>query len=437
MAGISDEEFRAKLEAHFAVYRLNLRYPLIANVVPGAWYRVDLILVNELGLFRRADMVPDGEVELDCQLLEPAYESLAPLQQDNQWCITVRPASLWENDRIEAAQEGTVAGFHGSGKGAFEYMIQAKKGSTSSSSLVGGPRYLCVRAARWKKFASHITDITILPLVLGPIQLDPSLTLDTTTLTQRPTEQWPEFTAMVHQGYRLFLQDTDNTAGPTNTAIRANNVVIEESWDAGIPGKIWDSALVMLQLVERLVSHQAYKLVNQHVVDLSAGTGLLGLAMASFCRTQQRYVPCQVTITELDEALPLIQKNVSLHHTLKENVSVKPLLWGNTEQAKACGKADIVLASDVLYEAEFFEDLVKSFVDLSTPHTRIFIGYKRRGFNAAEETRFWDLCSVHFHITQLRPPTKTDTDDDDDDDAILVPSLAEATGVQIYRLSRK
>ena len=68
METISDEEFRTKLESHFSLYRINLRSPVAAQVKPGHWYRVDLLLVNELGLFRRADIEPDGQVEVTCDL---------------------------------------------------------------------------------------------------------------------------------------------------------------------------------------------------------------------------------------------------------------------------------------------------------------------------------------------------------------------------------
>lgn len=147
----------------------------------------------------------------------------------------------------------------------------------------------------------------------------------------------------------------------------------------------------------------------------------------------------KITITELDEAVDLIDKNIAINHYLvsssfssaaKPNnlISTKNLLWGNTEQAKTCGKADLIIASDVLYEAQFFEDLVKCFVDLSKPTTRIYIGYKRRGFDEAEEKRFWTLCQQHFQVTLLKWDGKEDTDD------VLMPRMTLETGVQLYRL---
>lgn len=140
----------------------------------------------------------------------------------------------------------------------------------------------------------------------------------------------------------------------------------------------------------------------------------------------------KITITELDEAVDLIDKNIIVNQFLTTvnncDLKTRNLLWGNTQQAETCGKADLIVASDVLYEAQFFEDLVKCFVDLSKPTTRIYIGYKRRGFDEAEEKRFWSLCQEHFNVQLLIFDGKKDIDD------ALVPPMTLETGVQLYRL---
>ncbi len=139
----------------------------------------------------------------------------------------------------------------------------------------------------------------------------------------------------------------------------------------------------------------------------------------------------KITITELDEAVQLIDRNILINGHLKKfsDLTTKSLLWGNETEAEKCTKADLIIASDVLYEAHFFEDLVKTFVDLSKETTRIYIGYKRRGFNKEEEQMFWSLCKSHgFQVTLLQFDGKQDTDD------ILVPPMTLETGVQLYRL---
>ncbi|KAI8147092.1 putative methyltransferase-domain-containing protein [Fennellomyces sp. T-0311] len=278
--------------------------------------------------------------------------------------------------------EGT-ANFDGSGKGGLEYRVL-------EPSLKEFYLHLSVDRVEECGLSHHI-----LPLVIGPVRIVQRQELSHPT--NAPIEMWPDNTPMVHTMYRSF-----------------SHTIVQESWDAGIPGKIWDSAVVMLEFLNNMT------LKDVHVVDLSAGTGLLGF------HVNNRIEKGRVTITELDEALDLIRHNAALNH---QQPSIRPLLWGDKTQAAACGKADIIVASDVLYEAEFFDDLVNALDDLSTSSTRIYIGYKRRGLDSAEEERFWKTCTGHgFSISLLSNP--------DDPEHKLVPELAQQTGVHIYRLTR-
>lgn len=207
-----DERFRMQLEKHFALYRLNLRLPLVSRIRLNSWYRIDLLLVNELGLFRRADMEPNGRVRVTCDM-EGA--------QGN----------------IEIRENGN--GFEASGKGVVEYRVTHM--DTKATSF-----YLTLSV-------SSVENVTgfqhVMPLTVGPITVDSDAPLHEPS--NALVEEWPENTEMVHDTFRIL-----------------RNVLINESWDAGIPGKIWDSAVVMLAFLEILYQKQG-KL--GHVIDLSAG----------------------------------------------------------------------------------------------------------------------------------------------------------------------
>ncbi|KAI7864704.1 putative methyltransferase-domain-containing protein [Spinellus fusiger] len=415
---MSDEAFRQKLEAHFALYRLNLRFPLVSHVIPNQWYRMDLLLVNEVGLFRRADIEPDGTVNIGCEIRIASQHSMAPLCIDPSWSIETRPAHSWERG-VSSLSNTAIPGFQGSGRGALEYRIVFLE----NQEMLDGPRYLRFFPTKLQRFPKN-TDKpdpnTILPLMVGPIHITSTLQLN--HLSYFPLEYWPKETEMVYDTFRLFGTD--------------NNIVIHEAWDSGIPGKIWDSALVMLEFLKRMSVMKPDYLHEKHSVDLSAGTGLLGLYLASLGKKAESRTKCKrITITEIDDALELIHKNVELNNSiricnLKETLFIKPLLWGNAKEAAECGKADVILASDVLYESEFFEDLVKAFVDLSTESTKIYIGYKRRGFEATDEQRFWALCEEYFDVVLLTPESPEDVD------SCLIPPVALVTSVHIYRLTR-
>ncbi|CAO3624955.1 unnamed protein product [Cunninghamella echinulata] len=432
MSNITDEEFKFKINNHFALYRMNLRSPLIQQVSLNHWYRIEVFLVNEIGLFKRADIEPNGRVYLGCDLLIPSSPSstnisLTPFQRDESYQISVRPSTIASS----TLPITDIAGFIGNGKGSFEYKITIDKEKHKNQHSQLGPRYLRIYCRQCDQFPKQLKtpppknlDDLILPLVVGPIELtnkDPDQLLPTNTLI----ENWPSATLTIHNTYRLFsFQSSNNNE---DNGKENNNIAIHESWESGIPGKIWDSALVMFKMLKLMVQKNKTIFDGKHIMDLSAGTGLIGLSIVEDAK------PSKVTITELDEALNLINDNVNLNKylTTKCSLNVKSLLWGDKQQALECGKADIILASDVLYESEFFEDLVQTFVDVCNTNGKIYIGYKRRGLDHHEEERFWKLCEQHFNITLLNDPSTIDSDKD------AVPPLAFESGVQIYKLAFK
>ncbi|CEP19446.1 hypothetical protein [Parasitella parasitica] len=424
---LPDQEFRAKLEKHFSLYRINLRSPIASQIAPGHWYRMDLIMVNELGLFRRSDIEPDGQVILAYDLYTPnADGEMTPFScEDSDWELDIRPSCSFNAGQL-SKEANLVPGFVSSGKGAFDIRLTSKR--TSSTITAHQTKYLHIYPAQLVDFpkekkGKHNLE-TILPLVVGPIEIVP--TLKPTCDTSLPLELWHDSatTDMVYDGYRVFSTSRNPPV----------NIAIHEMWDSGIPGKIWDSALVMLDVIKKMIDIHPEYISQKRVLDLSAGTGLLGLYIASMMASPNSALKQgEITITELNEAVDLIDRNIEINRFLSKESQAKlrtrSLLWGNTKQAEACGKADLIIASDVLYEAQFFEDLVKTFVDLSTESTRIYIGYKRRGFDEAEELRFWALCGAHFSVKLLVYQGQNDEDDG------LVPPNTIETGVQLYRLT--
>lgn len=116
----------------------------------------------------------------------------------------------------------------------------------------------------------------------------------------------------------------------------------------------------------------------------------------------------RITLTDLPEALGLLKHNMKTNFNNKPDsrIGVSALTWGNQSDASkvlARGKADIILASDVLYQPKLFPALIKSLVHLSTPgKTVIYLGYKRRGLQEADEKDFFDRAGKHFHIDVLQ-----------------------------------
>lgn len=265
---LTDEEFRAKLEKHFSLYRINLRSPLASQVAPDHWYRVDLLLVNELGLFRRSDIEPDGQVILTCDLYTPNTDGgITPFScKDPDWELEIRSARAFTEGQL-SKDALPVPGFVNSGKGAFEYRIRSKRTNATATATPTAKqtKFLHMRPIQLVNFpkekSSDYNLETILPLVIGPIEIDPAL--QPTFDTSLPLELWHNSAAvkMVYEGYRVF-STSDNP--PVNIAIH-------EMWDSGIPGKIWDSALVMLDVIKKMMDIHPEYIDQKHTLDLSAG----------------------------------------------------------------------------------------------------------------------------------------------------------------------
>lgn len=266
--GLTDEEFRAKLEKHFSLYRINLRSPIASRVIPHKWYRVDLLLVNELGLFRRADIEPDGQIQLDCHLYHSMGETgITPLAlTDDEWEIQIRAAPGYQQGEL-ATERYPMPGFYGTGKGTFEYCVVPKH---DKAVTMTAKRYLYILPKSLHQFPKIVANDNepyrmenILPLMVGPIEIDPHFQLEEAIDTSKPLELWNKSDIeMVYDGYRVF----SSSAEPPFV-----NIAIHEMWDSGIPGKIWDSALVTLDVVKGIIKHHPEYINGRHVLDLSAG----------------------------------------------------------------------------------------------------------------------------------------------------------------------
>ncbi|GAB4820725.1 hypothetical protein N2152v2_007771 [Parachlorella kessleri] len=83
-----------------------------------------------------------------------------------------------------------------------------------------------------------------------------------------------------------------------------------------------------------------------------------------------------VTLTDLPQLLPLIQQNIQLN-SLQERAHAAALRWGEGV-AHLQPPFDLVLASDVIYQAEAVPALLATLRDLSGPRTLILLAAEHR-----------------------------------------------------------
>lgn len=134
----------------------------------------------------------------------------------------------------------------------------------------------------------------------------------------------------------------------------AATVCVEQRPDApfaaeadGTFQRVWPTAVV----VSRYLCANPSLLQGKRVLELGAGLGLVGIVCAALGAEL-------VVVTDMPEALPLIEANVQRNLPLVDGrVAVMPCTWGNAAHQAAIlersgGKFDIVIACEVVYKQE-------------------------------------------------------------------------------------
>ncbi|KAJ3408370.1 Methyltransferase-like protein 21A [Chytridiales sp. JEL 0842] len=165
----------------------------------------------------------------------------------------------------------------------------------------------------------------------------------------------------------------------------------------------YDGAYILSRLV---FTH--FDLHKKRVLDLSAGTGLLGI-VASFKGARE------VVFTDIEEQLKVLKEEVERNLGKvcdRPGVRVEALEWANDSHidklAVAAEGFDLILASEVLYLSHLHPQLLQTLKKLSQIRiaylntiqhqdakrslrgemTKVYMSYKKRGLG---EEKFWEL----------------------------------------------
>jgi hypothetical protein len=392
-------------------YRLCLKRPIHPYIHLNMWYTIDLTLVSEIGIYKEEEMDKVKGYSLACEILDIRSESSS---HDN-FSVEVRPLSE-EACKWSELTNVKWPGIQGS-KGGLGFRVVSKK-LTNNSDFCNRQRdnlrylhiYPIAEMVKNDKgdrdsFESRgrIKNYRIVPLLVGPIDIghcyqhqsscahhqDPldelgdecnftddsssnsspdscsssssssspstdslqfnydDLTIYPVTISPSSKHSWISDTYLINN-YRAFPLPCKKT------------FVIEELWDGRVSGKVWDSAFIILHYMKDRFTKDQSSLLGKRILDLSTGTGLIGLYLAAFCSlmTQKnavkKYQKTNIILTDLQHAINLIKRNRSLNQYLiqdtKVSTEITMLEWGNVKKAKKLGLVDIVLASDVVYE---------------------------------------------------------------------------------------
>lgn len=192
-----------------------------------------------------------------------------------------------------------------------------------------------------------------------------------------------------------------------------NGLLIEQDKSLGKGGLCWDAAII---LAEHVVDQEQDLLKHKkQTLELGAGTGVCGLWIAS------RMEGCHVTMTDLPELLPLLQRNLALNDSTNNpnqtacfpipptlirlgTASATILSWGCHKDYPSI-PYDVILGADIVASLYDPIALAETIWDLSHATSVVFISYKGRlkGPHEQFEQRFRQLFAK---VEQLNPQSR-------------------------------
>ncbi|KAF9919731.1 Methyltransferase-like protein 21A, partial [Linnemannia zychae] len=309
-------------------------------------------------------------------------------------------------------------GIYKSGNGGLEFRVTLKDGEHAHRQIATTATATTITSSSsqdvfWIRIGSP--RLGIVPLALGPYAF-PS---HRTWLQQRsrPRSQSPRSSNIdTIKVIRPFDIPSPYTSAPPRT------LVLTE-WHNHMPqGRVWDSAFIMLDIFRDKVSEgirclSAPLLAGKRILDLSTGSGLIGLYLAGLAEVEERNtrIPTTMTtittmqqqtkvvMTDLSEAMELIHYNINNNSMIapQVNISAQTLQWGESLDSPDFKNLDIVIASDVIYNIKAFESLLNTLIGLCVPgRTIIYLGYKRRHLSRGKETEIFAKIRSHFNVEE-------------------------------------
>ncbi|XP_014669857.1 PREDICTED: protein N-lysine methyltransferase METTL21A-like [Priapulus caudatus] len=207
-------------------------------------------------------------------------------------------------------------------------------------------------------------------------------TLPTTTTTSA---------VVLYEPVSLVKQFHEKTQ---NLKFAGRDIVLSQDWNNyGVAAVVWEAAIVLSEYLQNL-----QELVrNKNVIELGAGTGLVGIVAA--------LLGGKVTITDRELVLPSLRHNVdsNLEQTeYLQNVSVRGLDWGKDLEQFA--KYDVVLGADIVYIEDSFDALLATINRLTSDDSVVLLACKIR---YDRDVRFLNMLRVDYIVHEvLHDPAK-------------------------------
>ncbi|KAI8966573.1 putative methyltransferase-domain-containing protein [Daldinia sp. FL1419] len=204
----------------------------------------------------------------------------------------------------------------------------------------------------------------------------------------------PEFSPLAI-GEDLSPLPAYKAAGTTTTdfaGLLAEPLRLHEDLASGCGGQTWPAGMV---LAKHMLRYHRDDLRNSRILELGAGGGLVGLAVAKGCTLGN-----PLYITDQLEMHSLMEHNVSLNG-LEGQVKAAILNWGEPLPHEiAAFKPDVILAADCVYFEPAFPLLLATLSDLLKlcPSATIYFCFKKR---RRADMQFLKKANKLFKVTEV------------------------------------
>ncbi|KAK6440511.1 Protein-lysine N-methyltransferase efm6 [Oleoguttula sp. CCFEE 5521] len=148
-------------------------------------------------------------------------------------------------------------------------------------------------------------------------------------------------------------------------------LLLHEDLAQGCGGQLWPAGMMLASylLRERGDGIKA----AESIVELGAGGGLVGLALALGVAPK-----APMHLTDQLPMLALMQRNISLNPSLTTPVIPSIYDWGSPVSSSLPSHPDILLAADCVYFEPAFPLLLQTLRDLIGPKTTCYFCFKKR-----------------------------------------------------------
>jgi protein N-lysine methyltransferase METTL21A len=144
---------------------------------------------------------------------------------------------------------------------------------------------------------------------------------------------------------------------------------LHEDLKNGCGGQLWPAGMVLSKYI---LSRHREDLAEKEILELGAGGGLVGLAIALGCKANKT-----IHITDQEPMFELMKQNIALNG-LESRVKASIYDWGEPTPAGLPTHPDVILAADCVYFEPAFPLLQHTLKDLIGENTVCYFCFKRR-----------------------------------------------------------